>query len=199
MNRIFKTLLFIFVLLSTNIPLSAKLKELIYPQSVDSIRIRMISPTGKACFGGLSYDRERFDIVYDYYHNKINSQTDTYEVLLNNWNEVSLFITILNAVKELPEEEVRIHPNDVKSTPEANWLKGLTLSNNETNDPIETRIKITLYMAGGDSIIAFMSSDYIDIQNYRYYCDTLFEWIECIVYKGLPTFGKSFITRKDLW
>ena len=139
------------------------------PASVDSVVIKMIAPLLQT-IGGVSFDRVHFDEIYDYYNRNdtIDGTYETFKCKLCNWNEIVMFTSILNGLIPIPEEEIKVYPNEVKTKEGFNWLQPLIMNDVITNDPIETRIKISIYCKSGIILPAFMSLTAIDVFNYRY-------------------------------
>lgn len=172
---LYKFILLLFFIACGFVPSQAELHKQIKPSDVDSVYIRMIEPLTIG-FGDICYDRRHFDEVYNYY-SVYKKDRDTYAIYLYGWYEISLFVCMLNDIEPLPLEQIEIYPDEVQTRDGVNWLRSLHRAEHICNDPIETRIKISIFLKDGFRVDAFMSSTLIDIFNYRYFAKPLNTWI----------------------
>lgn len=148
----------------------------IQPIEIDSITVKLIDPTAMG-IGDICYDRVHFDEVFDYYELNRNLGIDSYCIHLVSLKEISLFLSILNSSIPLNSSMINVYPDQIRTLPGIDWRKPLHNSPDITNDPIETRGKIMLYMHSGETVTAFFSMTALDIFNYRYSNSTLGLWM----------------------
>lgn len=204
MNTDMKRLVFVLALALSCIIASAKLNNIIIPQTVDSIHVKMISTNTLACFHSISYDRNHFDEIYDYYNNmpkdafESGVKEDTFYVALKTWNEVSLFIAMINYFTPLSPDEIGVLPDDILKEDSPDWLPLLSDEPQKIDSQLETRVKIDFYFTDESVKTAFSNNFYFDIDNWRYWTTMDFRiWLFYIMNGG--TFSKErIVERQDL-
>jgi len=189
MKLIWIYLLFLFAATSPHLCATTQKTINIQPIELDSVTVKMINPTAMG-FGDICYDREHFEIVFDFYKKNKDLGVDVYESHLTSFNEITMFISMLNSSEPLEASMIDVYPSQVKTMPNIDWLKPLHNHPEITNDPVETRCKITIYKHSGETIDAYLSPTTIDIFDYRYTNQVLCGWL--IIY-GMN--ADSFFSR----
>lgn len=139
-----------------------------YPfANVDSIEIKMID-WGVIHHKHLSIERAFFDKTFNY----LSEDSSKYQLTHFKTNKnvvINLITAILNTTLEpFPSDGVFITPHQaLRNSKERNAETGIILNKHLTDDPLEIRGKISLYMQGNtvDLFFSFLS---IDIFNNRY-------------------------------
>lgn len=145
------------------IAIQAQLREPINPLNIERIEIKTINP-GITGVGTVSYDRKCFDEIFEF--SKKNETTVLWE--LKQTDEIYLFSLLINKSIPYEEKNIEVYPNEINTNYENhNWLYG-SYHISETNDPIGTKMKISVYLKNGIQENIFASDHTIDFKNYRY-------------------------------
>ncbi len=172
LNRILACLISIFFGMFINMSALNHRIQINFHQ-VDSVIIKTICPTC-VTLGGMCFDRQHFDEAFAFHQNQQRkgewyyNMQPIYKIELRQWKEIAMIISIINLLEPLPEDKVSIYPVEIKSNPGVDWRYPLRPNSTSTNDPIETRTKISIYLKSGEVIVAFASPTLLDINNYRY-------------------------------
>lgn len=178
----------------------ADLKEQIIPQAVDSIIIKMLFPNVETCFSSLSFDRDHFDEIYDYYSSLYTDHKSgaVFKIKLTTWYEVSMFIAMLNYLPALSDEEISVLPNEIPKEETPDWLPIDSDVTQNMDNQLVTRTKIDIYYTDGSVKTAFTHKFYLDIDNWRYHTTMDFRmWLRHYIPNN-GTFSKNkYIPRKE--
>lgn len=77
---------------------------------------------------------------------------------------------MLNSLRPLSPERVKVLPSEVRLLSPVDSVERLNnVMRRDTNDPLITNMKYTLYFKDGSAISAFSDGSYLDYNNWRYW------------------------------
>ena len=175
MKKIVFILLLIFIMLQNAYSVVPR-RISIDVNQVDSIEIKFTITelqTPPSCTS-----REHFDSIFDIglefckIYQRNDSPNDWFyaRVVLREPDKYTLFIKMLNSLRPLSPERVKVLPSEVRLLCPVDSVERLNnVMSGDTNDPLTTHMKYTLYFKDGSAISAFSDGSYLDYNNWRYW------------------------------